>query len=386
MNSINVLNWHMRVFKLTGLSPTNSSILYTIWTHFCILTIFTGYPLSQLIAVFYVDSVSAAVDHLVMTSTVVMAAIKGLNVLVKRKTLIELFNLMADLDVTVTTEQHETVFKHKFIESDRLFLLFCVNYVGSWICVGFQTLLSEPEHRLYSSTYYFSNEFLNQRNIYVGVMIYQAIANFVMVFVDIAVDTYGASLLHVVGGHIDVLNQQLEHFCKNCTKSDDYLHQKIIFVEICDKYLKIIKYSKLLEEILSFTLFTQFGVSGLVLCTCAYQLSEVNIFKFVFDFENDLKNFPQINPSDDLHTFLFSIVYSFAMVTEIFVPSYFGSLVLAKSMKLTYAIFKSNWIHAPNQFKRELQIFAERTMRPITIFAASVFILNLATLLKVSVC
>lgn len=34
-------------------------------------------------------------------------------------------------------------------------------------------------------------------------------------------------------------------------------------------------YSKLLEHILSGALFLQFGISGLVLCTCAFQLSVV---------------------------------------------------------------------------------------------------------------
>lgn len=37
------------------------------------------------------------------------------------------------------------------------------------------------------------------------------------------------------------------------------------------------RYSDLVEQILSFALFTQFGVSGLVLCTCAYQMSVVRI-------------------------------------------------------------------------------------------------------------
>lgn len=53
------------------------------------------------------DSVNAAVDHLVMTSTIVIAAIKGLNVLAEEKNLIQLFHLMMELDETITTEEYE---------------------------------------------------------------------------------------------------------------------------------------------------------------------------------------------------------------------------------------------------------------------------------------
>lgn len=72
------------------------------------------------------------------------------------------------------------------------------------------------------------------------------------------------------------------------------------------------------------------------------------------------------------------------MITEVSVPSYFGSDVLIKSENLSYDIFKSNWIPATERYKRNMQILIERTRRPITIFAARVFMLNLITLLKVS--
>lgn len=248
MNSRNVLRWHMGVFKLFGLwAPQNFSILYTIWSIICASLFYIGDPISQLMAVFYVSSVNGAVDHLVMTSTIIMAAIKGLNVLVRRKKLAELFRLMEELDQTVTPDEHERVFKQKFLDSDRLFFLFCINYIGSWICVGFQTIMAEPERRLYSSTYFFPNEFLNQPNIYFGGMIYQAMSNVVLVLVDIAADTYGASLLHVLGGHIDILCESLQRLGEDCDETEDYQHQEVVLVELCEKYLKIIRF---VEEII----------------------------------------------------------------------------------------------------------------------------------------
>lgn len=298
MDSRLVLKWHIRVFKLCGLwPPEDGSILYSIWIVIFTLAVNIGFPISQLICVLWVDSVNAAVDHLVITSTVIMAVVKGLNVLAKKKTFVELLRLMNELDATVTSEEHDKIFKQKFRVSDGLLLLFCANYIGSWTCVAIQVIMSSPAHRLWSSTYLYPSEFLHDHRIYFGGIIFQSISNLLLVFVDIVVDTYGASLLHVLSGHIEVLGRRFQELRQNGSQANKQ-HEKTL-IDLCKKYLLIIRfginfsftskfhlprnlsiifenrYAELLEKILSFALFSQFGVSGLVLCTCAYQLSVV---------------------------------------------------------------------------------------------------------------
>lgn len=99
MDSRLVLKWHIRVFKLCGLwPPKGGSILYSIWVVFFTLTVNIGFPISQLICVLWIDSVNAAVDNMIITSSVIMAVVKGLNVLAKKKTFVELLQLMKELD------------------------------------------------------------------------------------------------------------------------------------------------------------------------------------------------------------------------------------------------------------------------------------------------
>lgn len=71
------------------------------------------------------------------------------------------------------------------------------------------------------------------------------------------------------------------------------------------------------------------------------------------------------------------------MITEIFVQSFFGTLLSVKSERLTYDAFKSNWITSSTRYKRALQILIERTLRPISIYAGGLFALNLATMIQV---
>lgn len=40
-------------------------------------------------------------------------------------------------------------------------------------------------------------------------------------------------------------------------------------------YLEFLSYTKVLEILLSAALFVQFGVSGVILCICAYQIAKV---------------------------------------------------------------------------------------------------------------
>lgn len=243
MDSRVVLKWHIRVFKMCGLwSPENGSVLYSIWAVFFTLTVYIGFPVSQLISVLYVDSVNAAVDHLVTVSSIVMAAIKGLNVLANRNTFSELLNLMEQLDETISHEEHGKVFKQKFRNSNRLLALFCMSYIGSWTCLAFQVLMSDPEQRLWSSTYLYPNEFLHQHSIYLGGIIFQSISNLLIVFVDIVVDTYGAALLYVLGGHIEILSQRLQKLGDGCKDDDDYCQEEGVLVELCKKYLLMIRF------------------------------------------------------------------------------------------------------------------------------------------------
>lgn len=71
------------------------------------------------------------------------------------------------------------------------------------------------------------------------------------------------------------------------------------------------------------------------------------------------------------------------MIIEIFVPSYFGSVLSIKSQKMTYDIFESGWINSSENEKKMLQMLGERTLRPISIYAEGIFKLNLTTMLKV---
>lgn len=72
------------------------------------------------------------------------------------------------------------------------------------------------------------------------------------------------------------------------------------------------------------------------------------------------------------------------MIIEIFVPCFFGSVVMEKSRKLTYDAFNSNWMAHGPLFRKSLSILVERTFRPVATFAGGLFLLQLPVFLSVS--
>lgn len=73
------------------------------------------------------------------------------------------------------------------------------------------------------------------------------------------------------------------------------------------------------------------------------------------------------------------------MLTEIFVPCYFGSSALEKSKRIAGNIYESNWIEQDKKYKQAFRLFVERTFYPVHIYVHKVFLLDLQTFLKANV-
>lgn len=82
---------------------------------------------------------------------------------------------------------------------------------------------------------------------------------------------------------------------------------------------------------------------------------------------------------------VFVTIYLLCMIAQILIPSYFGSLLIDKSMKTTQAIYFSKWMNYDEKWKKSYIIFVERTLRAISILAGGLFILSLPTFLTVCI-
>lgn len=79
MDSRKVIEWHIKIFTIFGMWPTkNQSIFYSMWTIIFCISVNIGFTSSLVACFLFVDSINEVIDQLVVTSTIVMVATKGI--------------------------------------------------------------------------------------------------------------------------------------------------------------------------------------------------------------------------------------------------------------------------------------------------------------------
>lgn len=251
MYSVDMLKYHILAFRVCGLWPNeNGSWLYDCWSLIFLVVIALGFPLSQLVCVLFVDSVDAVVEHLVLTSTVVMASVKGFNVFVQKRKLVQLLDILNGMDekVAIDKRKYKGIFDPIRKSGAIISLMFVGAYGMAWIILALQVIFSTAEKRGgWSSTYLYPSEYLHKPSIYVGGLFYQAISNFILCILDALVDTYAVILVNILVGHIDVLKVQLQEFdTDERSRNDSTQYQALI--RFCENYKDLVRYDELMGD------------------------------------------------------------------------------------------------------------------------------------------
>lgn len=246
MYSVDCLNIHVTVFRVCGFWPNeDDGWLYNCWSTIFLIVVAIGFPLSQLSCVLFVDSVDETVEHLVLSSTVVMVTIKGFNVLIQKRKMVQLFNTLNAMDenVVINQEKYREIFGNVSKNCRLLNQTFFGAYIMSWSILSSQIIFSNVEDRGWSSTYLYPSAYLRQPTIYWSGLIYQALSNLIIVILAAAVDTYAVILLNILNGHIEVFKVQLGEFpvaggLKNDSKNIQAL------VHFCENYKGLLRYER----------------------------------------------------------------------------------------------------------------------------------------------
>lgn len=243
MDSLLALKYHFKTFSLFGVwlkNEAENSRLYHFWTVIIFIVLGVLFPLSQIVNIIFVNSVTEMVDRSVITSSVVVVVIKALNLYANRKRLTELLNQLTDLDGEINELSHIQHINLAIKFGHRLYFTFLYPYISTCVLLVFQTIYSRPEIRLWSSTYEYPFEWAHQTHIYVIGLFIQGIANTCVVIFAVAADTYGVVLIHLLSKHIVILQDRLECLGQNANQSANEHYNELIFC--CNVYEWILKY------------------------------------------------------------------------------------------------------------------------------------------------
>lgn len=93
-----------------------------------------------------------------------------------------------------------------------------------------------------------------------------------------------------------------------------------------------------------------------------------------------------MNPTKDLAEFGFYVSFVMTMLTQIFLPCYFGNEIVLKSEYLSRALYSSNWSDRSQGYRKLIVIYMEMLHRPTQLNVGGIFSLTLISFLSVRGC
>lgn len=219
MNSLQSMKYHILLWQFCGLwPPKHNPNWYRIYGFIFYLIFFILFPLSLIIKLFFVDNFNELIETMLPCFSVALASVKGFNVFMKQIKFFELFDVMEKLDVAVQTTEQRLILKNVLNSSQNLFNLSCFFYVLSLTSAFIAVFRADERILIWPSWYPF--DWKTNDYIYYTILMYQYISNFFVVLIDSSVDSYGAGLNNVLGGHIDILGVRLKNIPSNMLNND----------------------------------------------------------------------------------------------------------------------------------------------------------------------
>lgn len=227
MDSLSVVKYPLIVLRLSGVwQPKDQKpirkLLYNIWTILNVFAFGLLFSLIEFLNIFFVNSADEIVANLMISSTVFVTVIKAYFVIINRKRMLKLFDLIHELDKNVDFDGIQQTFNPILKFSKLLFKIFGCCYFS---CLGIllvDTVFADPAKRFYSSTYSYTYEFTRKPIVYRSVLIFQMLANITSCFMDIGLDTYGIILVYILYGHFDVLATKLSKLGTKGTEQENH--------------------------------------------------------------------------------------------------------------------------------------------------------------------
>lgn len=204
-----IFNYHIGVFKILGLwqSETPSILARLRLLIFSCLSV--GLLATLLTTSLFLNSMSEIINNLLMSSIMLLNCIKGLIVYLRKPKLEHLMNKINALDQQ-NRKQEEISILNGMIDEGRLVTkLINIFYFSSFPCLAIYNILADYDERFWSSTAFYPYDFARKPCVYCTIFVFQAMANFSLLFMAMATDTYPALFCGILGSHVDVLRYKL---------------------------------------------------------------------------------------------------------------------------------------------------------------------------------
>lgn len=382
MLSLRMMRYHQFVWQLTGLWPPDTTGGKNVWFarvyplyRLLIFGIFyTLFPACMLLNLLFVPNLGAVVNTLLVSSTVVLAAVKGVLIWLNRAGIRQLLVAIGELDACLVNAQQRALIQLALRDARRIVIMLSILYYGGCVFGFALTQLDRPdgvEPLLMWPSWYPGVPWQRGGAVLAAVLAFQMLGSCAAVLMDSSADVYGAAVFVLLGAHFDALGLRLDALGHEQygAEPDDHRQQLHFERELraCIRHHQLcVRVAERINAITSVHYLIQFGCSGLIVCASAFQLSVMN-------------------PVKELSRFTFVCEYLMAMSIQIYVPCYYGSALTVKSERLLRNLYASCWQQQSRRFCRALLVLAERMLRSMVPMAGGLMVIGLPTFVSVSV-
>ncbi|CAL1676368.1 unnamed protein product [Lasius platythorax] len=294
-------------------------------------------------------------DSLYMMLTVFVAGYKQVYMWIDRKKVMVLINVLTEKPFAIC-EIREAMIQQKFekmVENNTLRYLILV--MVTIISIVLTSVFTEFTERNLTYKAWFPFDY-SSPVIYFLVYIHQLIGMATSGIVNVACESVICGFLLYICCQLEILEYRLTKI----THSQRILHDCI------RHHNHIFKYACTVNKMFSKIIALQFAVSMLVICSNLYRLATTSSYVI----------------------FISLMIYTGAMLAQIFIYCWFGNEVKTKSLQLANNIYnKVEWPVLSNSCKKDLVLIMKRSTIPIEFNSMYILTLNLdsfVALLKMS--
>ncbi|KAF3054549.1 Odorant receptor 017 [Nylanderia fulva] len=330
-------------------------IIYKTYAMF-LVTALCIFSLSQFMnIIFNVENSDEFTDSLYMMLTVFVAGYKQVYMWTDRKKVMVVINVLTEKPFAIC-ETHEAVIQKKFekiVENSTLrYLIIVMMAIISVVLTSFLTVFKK-RNLTYKAWFPFD---YSSPAIYFFVYVHQLIGMATSGIVNVACESVICGLLLYICCQLEILEYRLTKITHNQRMLHDCIRH----------HNQIFKYACTVNNMFSKIIALQFAVSMLVICSNLFRLATTSSYVI----------------------FVSLMVYTGAILTQIFIYCWFGNEVKTKSLNLANNIYnKVEWPTLSNSCKRDFLLIMRRSTIPIEFNSMYILTLNLdsfVALLKMS--
>lgn len=227
---------HVFMLRITEDWPTATDRHWYKWltiTFFAVVGII--FPFTQFVNIFYANSIEEGMDQIFTPLTCWTTTFKAAIFYVHQKSIKQIFRIHQKLlrRAGNAVEYHEHIARSNF----HMHICFTLLYLMTWAGYIIQVSLSKPEDAFFSSTSRFPYAIAQRREVYMIMLVYQALCSLGIGIWASTQDTFYIGLINVICGHVTQLKQRLTNLgiqTADCGSSDSRFYSDV--VDCCKCY------------------------------------------------------------------------------------------------------------------------------------------------------